>query len=147
MAAPALSAKLDLMAVLEDRGHRSTVPRREVISAIESKVDSFTAEEISDALPAVGRATVFRTIKLLLEAGVLCKRALPDGAPTYVVARIEHHHHTICARCGQVVEFRDATIERLMRALGERVEGEIVGHRIEFYITCGSCLGQDGSRN
>ena len=112
MAAPALSAKLDLMAVLEDRGHRSTVPRREVISAIESKVDSFTAEEISDALPAVGRATVFRTIKLLLEAGVLCKRALPDGAPTYVVARIEHHHHT---RCGQVVEFRDATIERLMR--------------------------------
>ena len=115
MAAPALSAKLDLMAVLEDRGHRSTVPRREVISAIESKVDSFTAEEISDALPAVGRATVFRTIKLLLEAGVLCKRALPDGATTYVVARIEHHHHTICARCGQVVEFRDATIERLMR--------------------------------
>ena len=137
---PQLSAKPDLMAILEDRGHRSTAPRRNVVGAIETKADSFTAEEITTELPAIGRATVYRTIKLLLEAGVLCKLALPNGSPTYALARFEHHHHTICVSCGNVGEFRDATVERLLRAIASDVSGEIVGHRIEFYVTCGPCL-------
>ena len=101
---------------------------------------AFTAEEISTELPGVGRATVYRTIKLLLEAGVICKLALPDGAPKYTLARIEHHHHTVCVRCGAVDEFRDVTIERVLRTIGSEISGEIVGHRIEFYITCQDCL-------
>lgn len=136
---PVLDAAPDLVAVLEDLGHRSTAPRRDVARAIQGKADSFTAEEISDQLPGVGRATVYRTIKLLLEAGVVCKLTMPDGTPTYALARIEHHHHTICVRCGQVGEFRDATIERLMHVLGNEVDGEIVGHRIELYVSCDAC--------
>ena len=128
------------MALLEDRGYRSTGPRRDVVRVIETKGDSFSAEEICAELAPVGRATVYRTLKLLLEAGVICKLALPNGTPTYAMARVEHHHHTICTRCGTVGEFRDATIERLLRAIGGDISGEIVGHRIEFYITCQQCL-------
>ena len=128
------------MAILEDRGYRSTGPRREVINAIENREDSFSAEKVCADLPGVGRATVYRTMKLLIQAGVLCKLALLDGEPTYTLARMEHHHHTICVRCGMVGEFRDATIERALRAIGDDISGEIVGHRMEFYVTCEQCL-------
>ena len=133
-------ARHDLLAVLEDNGHRVTSPRRSVISLLEDKSDGFSAEEISSEVPGVGRATVYRTIKLLLEAGVICKLVLPDGGSKYSLARVEHHHHTLCIRCGTVGEFRDATIERLVRAIGEDISGEIVGHRMEFDIVCEQCL-------
>lgn len=143
---PRLSAKPDLMAVLQDRGFKSTGPRRDVVQAIEDRGDGFTVDAISQSLSGVGRATVFRTIKLLLDAGVLCKLAQPTGAATYALARLEHHHHTICISCGQVGEFRDVTIERLMRSLSGDISGEIVGHRIEFFITCQTCLTRNGSQ-
>ena len=139
---PTLSPQPDIMAMLEDLGHRSTGPRRDVIHVIGQKLDSFSAAQICDELPAVGRATVYRTVKLLLEAGVVCKLAMPNGEPTYTLARIEHHHHTICVGCGTVGEFRDATIERLMKTIGSDISGEIVGHRMEFFITCQDCLAQ-----
>ena len=130
----------NLMAVLEDNGYRSTAPRQAIIGLLEGKQGGFTVEEISEALPAVGRATVYRTIKLLLGAGVICKLALADGAPVYSLSRVEHHHHTVCVKCGAVGEFRAATVERLLRAIGDDIQGEVVGHRIEFYIDCNDCL-------
>ena len=133
----------NLMAVLEDRGYRSTAPRLAIISHLERKETGFTVEEISDELPSVGRATVYRTIKLLLEEGVICKLALMDGAPKYSLSRNEHHHHTACIKCGAVGEFRAATVERLVRAIGGEIQGAVVGHRIEFYIICYNCV-EDG---
>ena len=110
---PTLSPQPDIMAMLEDQGHRSTGPRRDVINVVERNLDSFSAAQICDELPTVGRATVYRTVKLLLEAGVICKLAMPNGEPTYTLARIEHHHHTICVKCDTVGEFRAVTVERL----------------------------------
>lgn len=135
-----LNSRPNLMAVLEDQGYRTTAPRRAIIDLLERKEEGFTAEEISEELPTVGRATVYRTIKLLLKAGVICKLAMMDGAPKYSLSRIEHHHHTVCIKCGTVGEFRAATVERLLRAVGGDIPGEIVGHRMEFYITCDRCL-------
>ena len=133
-------ARPDPLTVLEDRGYRVTRPRRSVIRLLDQKEEGFSAEGICNELPDVGRATVYRTIKLLLEAGVLCKLALPDGAPKYSLARVEHHHHTFCVACGSVGEFRDTTIERLLRTIGADISGELVGHRMEFYIVCRVCL-------
>ena len=128
------------MAILEDQGHRTTSQRREVVKLLEGKLEGFTAEELCQELPQVGRATVYRTIKLLLESGVLCKLAMPDGAPRYIPARAEHHHHTVCVKCGTLSEFRDSTVERVLRALGSEIPGEIVGHRMELYLLCQHCL-------
>ena len=135
-----LTPRPEIMAVLEDRGYRSTAPRRAIIRVLEGKQEGFTAEEIIGELPGVGRATVFRTIKLLMEVDVICRLNLADGAPKYSLSRIEHHHHTVCVGCGNVGEFRAATVERLMRALGDDIPGKIVGHRIELYVTCDRCL-------
>ncbi len=137
--------RLNITAILEDRGYRSTAPRLAIIQILEGKQEGFTAEEIGNELPWVGRATIFRTIKLLMEVGVICKLNLMDGAPKYSMSRIEHHHHTVCVKCGNVGEFRAATIERLMRAIGDDIPGEIVGHRIELYITCNQCIRDEDS--
>ncbi len=134
----------DLMAVLEDRGHRTTGPRRRVIDLLERKGEGFSAEGVCAELLDVGRATVYRTIKLMLEAGVVCKLALPDGTSKYSLARFEHHHHTVCVACGTVGEFRDVTVERLLRTIGAEISGEIVGHRMEFYMVCRECLTVSG---
>ena len=137
-----LNSRPNLMAVLEDQGYRTTAPRRAIIDLLERKEEGFTVEELSEELPTVGRATVYRTIKLLLKAGVICKLAMMDGAPKYSLSRIEHHHHTVCTGCGNVGEFRAATVERLLRAIGGEIPGEIVGHRMEFYVTCDRCLSR-----
>ena len=129
----------DLLAVLEDGGYRITEPRRNVIAALDNKKEGFTAEELCNELPSVGRATVYRTIKLLQRSGVICKLAMPDGAPRYSLARVDHHHHTVCVRCGTIGEFKHATIERLLRAVSQEVTGEIVGHRLEVFISCEDC--------
>ena len=131
------------MAVLEDRGYRSTAPRLAIINLLERKQRGFTVEEISEELPSVGRATVYRTIKLLLEEDVICKLALMDGAPRYSLSRNEHHHHTVCIKCGAVGEFRATTVERLLRAIGGEIAGSVVGHRIEFYINCNDCTSDE----
>jgi len=130
----------DLIATLEDGGYRVTGPRRLVAESIDRQDESFTAEDLCESLPAVGRATVYRTIKLLVESGALCKLAMPDGAPKYSLARVGHHHHTVCVRCGKVSDFRDSTVERMLRSLSREVDGQIVGHRMEVYIDCEDCV-------
>jgi Fur family ferric uptake transcriptional regulator len=135
----------DLLATLEDQGHRVTVPRRRLLSLLSSKQEGFSVEELCSEVPDVGRATVYRTVKLLLDSGAICKLTLPDGTPKYSLGRAQHHHHTVCVRCGSVGEFRHATVERLLRAMGDEVPGEIVGHRMELYVTCPECLSQAGS--
>lgn len=141
----ALDSRPNLMAVLEDQGYRSTAPRRAIVRLLERKQTGFTAEDVCSDLPSVGRATVYRTIRLLLDAGVICKLALMDGTPMYSLSRIEHHHHTVCVKCGIVGEFRATTIERLLRAVGDDIPGDIVGHRIEFYVTCDRCLQDENA--
>ena len=129
----------DLLAVLEDRGFRATGSRRDVTDLVQRKDDGFSVEEISRELPGVGRATVYRTIRLLVEVGALCKLALADGAPKYSLSPVGHHHHTVCVKCGAISTFRNTTIERAIRAVGSDISGEIVGHRMDIYITCEGC--------
>lgn len=129
----------ELLAILEDHGYRPTNQRRDVVSLLESKEVGFTVEELTEELMEVGRATVYRTVKLLLDAGVLCKVSLADGSPKYIVARREHHHHTVCVRCDKVEEFRSSTVERVLRTIGADIPGTIVGHRMEIFLVCASC--------
>lgn len=139
------STGVNLSNALEDRGLRRTVARNAVTGRIEKLSGAFTAEQLCRDLPGVGRATVYRTIRHLVDAGALCKLPILDGAPMYSIARVEHHHHTICSRCGAVGEFRDSTVERVMRSLAKEIDGDIIGHRMEVFITCGSCLAEPSS--
>ena len=130
----------ELLAVLEELGYRATAPRKAIAELLEQKQDSFTVEELSEELPSVGRATVFRTIKLLLEAGAVCKLATIDGSQMYSLCRVgHHHHHWVCIQCGAVEEFRAAAVEQLISAISSEIPGEVIDHRVELYVICGSC--------
>ena len=129
----------NLMAVLEGRGIRATLPRRAIADLLEQKYAGFTIEAISEELPSVGRATVYRTVKLLLEAGAICKLAMMDGSHVYSVSRAGHHHHYVCVKCGAVEEFRASAVEQLLRSVGTDFPGQVVDHRIELYVVCGDC--------
>lgn len=130
----------DLIAALVKGGYRVTTPRRAIASLLEQKHEGFSVEALSDELPSVGRATVYRTIKLLHAAGVVCKLAMLNGAHKYSLCGVgHHHHHTVCVECGAVEEFRVDAVERLIRQISEDISGEIVSHRLELYVNCGAC--------
>ena len=136
----------DLMTALERHGCRATAPRRRIAECIARTGGCFTAESISRDLPVIGRATVYRTIKLLVEAGAVCKLSMPDGAPAYNLAEVRHHHHhAVCVKCGAVEVFEDQMIEHLLRSAGEAIAGQVLGHRMEFYVNCRGCVDKMGT--
>jgi Fur family ferric uptake transcriptional regulator len=130
----------DLLAVLEDQGQRMTGQRMLLARHLELKGAAFSAEQITADLPGVGRATIYRTLKILVDAGALCKTQMPDGSPRYKRDDPVHHHHVVCTTCGKVGEFRHAAVERMLRAMQNDVSGTVVGHRLEIFITCDECL-------
>ena len=95
----------NLLALLEDYGLRITAPRQKIVDYIHGAAEGFTAEQMADDLSNVSRATVFRTLKILLEANVICRLSMPGGNPRYSLSRVDHHHHTVCISCGRVGEF------------------------------------------
>ncbi len=134
-----LAVRPDILTVLQDLGHRSTVPRRAIVQLLEGMHEGFTAEEIGKELPEVGRATIFRTLKLLVEAGVVCRLSLLDGAPRYSLSPIEDHHHTVCVKCGTIGEFRASEFERVMKGIDRDIVGDVASRCIELFVTCGEC--------
>ncbi|GIW12606.1 MAG: hypothetical protein KatS3mg062_0045 [Tepidiforma sp.] len=110
-----------------------------MLQAIEAARSPFTVEELLEALPHVGRATVFRTVKLLHELDLLCRVPLEDGSVRYQLSEGGHHHHLVCRSCGQFTEFSDleldARIQEQARAHGFALEG----HAVELYGVCRRC--------
>ena len=143
---PATPTEDDLIAAMEDRGCRITQPRRDIAATITRRRDAFSAEEVAAELNGVGRATVYRSLRLLVDAGALCKTTMPDGSPRYSLDNARHHHHLVCVDCGRIDEFRHPSVERMLRAMSADIEGELVGHRLEIYRRCGVCSAGGGSR-
>ena len=135
----AAQTESNILAALEEHGSRMTLPRRELAALLARRTDSFSAEEIVMESPALGRATIYRTLRLLVEVGILCKTAMPDGSPRYSLDDAHHHHHLVCVSCGRIDEFRHPAVERMLRAMKNHVDTELVGHRLELYHRCSAC--------
>lgn len=129
----------NLVLAIEDVALRMTGQRLSLASYLEGRVGAFTAEEIANEKPDIGRATVYRTLRLLVESGVLCKTQDFDGRPKYTLDTDSHHHHIVCVECGDIREFRHPSVERMLRAMRMDIEGELLGHRLELYYRCLNC--------
>lgn len=128
------------MTTLKERGYRATAPRRVIANLLEQKHDSFTIEALGEELPSIGRATLYRTIKVFLETGMLCRLVLMDGDHVYSLARVDHHHHhSICVDCGSVEEFSVAAVERMLSDISAEICCQVVDHLLELYVKCGDC--------
>jgi Fur family transcriptional regulator, ferric uptake regulator len=131
--------------ILQESGYRITSPRRTVIDVAQQIDGLFTADElvkaVADANPEVGRATVFRTLDVLVQNAILDRIHRPDGCHSYVVSHASnrHHHHLICSDCGTVVHFEDCTIGPLLAELSRRTKFEISDHWLEVFGRCAAC--------
>ena len=124
---------------LEALGHRLTPSRVAVIASVLSQRGHFSVDDILRQARAVGRATVFRTMRLLTELDVLCRVLLDDGSLRYRVSRRGHHHHLVCVTCGNVRDLDECAVGDLVRELAAATDYDIEGHWLEFYGRCASC--------
>lgn len=130
---------------IADSGRRLTEPRRQLVETMRNLGDHFTADHVVQEAPGVGRATVFRTMRLLQEIGVLCQVVLDDGAVGYrLTDNARHHHHLICTQCGATDDFASAGIEDQLAEVGSQTGFDIHGHRLEIYGLCTSCAEELG---
>lgn len=135
-----LSLAEQLLDTLAEKGFRSTSPRREVANAIAAQQRHFTAEELRERLPWVGRATIYRSLKLLVESGVLCRVLLEDGNLHYQLSHRGHHHHLLCVECGASQDLLGCEIEDLLREVSAAHDFQLSGHWLEVYGRCQDCL-------
>ena len=121
----------------EARGMRLTGQRRTIARVIEEAEDHPDVEEMhlranrEDA--GISIATVYRTVKLFEEAGILERHEFLDGRARYEDAERDHHDHLIDLHSGEVIEFVDPEIEALQERIAERLGYRLVGHRLELY--------------
>ena len=136
------------MVTLEERGFRSTAPRRVMATVIGDQKRHFTAEGLREQLPRrMGRATVYRTLKLLVEAGVLCRVLLEDGDLHYQLSHQGHHHHLLCVQCGSSEDLTGCDIEELLLSTSSSHGFELSGHWLEVYGRCRDCVRNDSARS
>jgi Fur family transcriptional regulator, ferric uptake regulator len=119
------------------KGMRMTEQRRVIARVLEAAADHPDVEELyrrAAAIdPKISIATVYRTVKLFEDAGVIARHDFGAGRSRYEPIPDEHHDHLIDLRTGQVIEFRNEEIERLQQAMAERLGFRLVDHRLELY--------------
>lgn len=123
----------------ESSGLRMTEQRKIIARVLESAKDHPDVEQVySRAIivdPAISIATVYRTVKLFEEAGILEKLEFGDGRARYEDAERDHHDHLIDLQTGEVIEFVDKEIELLQEKIATRLNYKLLGHRLELYGT------------
>jgi Fur family transcriptional regulator, ferric uptake regulator len=137
----------DTLQQLKQTGLRVTDPRIEVVEEIHARNGMFTGEQLYDDLRSrgsgIGRATIFRTIDVLVDLEILDRVHQPDGAHGYVLRGPGHRHHMVCSGCGDVIEFQGCNVNELIEDLASQTNFRIEGHWLEIFGTCGRCQNTD----
>ena len=121
----------------EAHGLRLTDQLRVIAAVLEDAVDHPDVEELynraSAVDPRISLATVYRTVKLFEESGILEKHEFGDGRARYEAADRDHHDHLIDMHTGEVIEFVDPEIEELQERIAAKLGYRLMGHRLELY--------------
>ena len=137
-------------------GYRMTVPREAILNALSKTSKHLSAEDVYMAVhkiyPNVGLTTVYRTLELLVQMGLVFKFDFGDGRARYELSEgpkgVRHHHHLVCTDCGRVVDYTDFIDEEVEllnqteRGLSKKYNFEITNHLIQFYGLCDNCRGK-----
>lgn len=132
---PDRKSKLEVLCA--ERGLKMTDQRRVIARVLSEASDHPDVEAVhrrATAIdPNISIATVYRTVRLFEEAGILAKHDFGDGRARYEETPDEHHDHLIDIQSGKVVEFHNDEIEELQRKIAEKAGYRLVGHRLELY--------------
>jgi len=129
--------KIDLEALCAERGLRITDQRRVIAKVLSESDDHPDVEKVHERASAmddrISIATVYRTVRLFEEAGILDRHDFGDGRARYEAAPEAHHDHLIDVETGKVVEFVDPELELLQKQIAEKLGYRLVDHRMELY--------------
>jgi Fur family ferric uptake transcriptional regulator len=132
-----MNRKIDIEALCAEKGLRITEQRRviaQVLSEAEDHPDVEKLHERASAIdPGISIATVYHTVRLFEEAGILERHDFGDGRARYEAAPESHHDHLIDVETGSVIEFVDPELEQLQRQIAEKLGFRLVDHRMELY--------------
>lgn len=133
------------LGTLDRSAFRTTEPRRQVARLVAERTGHFSAADlVADARQrrlGIGRATIFRTLDVLTELGLVERIDLPSGEHAYVACEPRHHHHVVCARCGRSDDIDDAGLRAIVRDVARRTGYVIDDHRLELFGRCPTCQG------
>ena len=128
---------IDLEALCAERGLRITEQRRVIARVLSESDDHPDVEMVHERAnqidPGISIATVYRTVRLFEEAGILDRHDFGDGRARYEAAPEAHHDHLIDVETGNVVEFVDPELEALQKQIAEKLGYRLVDHRMELY--------------
>ena len=129
--------KIDLEQLCADKGLRITEQRRVIARVLSESEDHPDVEQLhqrANAIdPGISIATVYRTVRLFEEAGILDRHDFGDGRARYEAAPEAHHDHLIDVESGKVIEFVDPEVEALQKQIAEKLGYRLVDHRLELY--------------
>jgi Fur family ferric uptake transcriptional regulator len=127
---------------LRAAGHKLTSPRQAVIDVLENHGEHLShsqiLEEGKEIYPKLSRATVYRTMELLCQLNLVRPLYLSDATQRFISAA-GGHHHLICSRCGDIIEFDHCTADHLAQQLAEQYGYQIQSHLLEFQGLCPGC--------
>ena len=132
-----MGTTIDVEALCLKKGLRITEQRR-IIARVLSSVDDHPDVEalhrrVAVVDPRISIATVYRTVKLFEESGIIERHEFNGGRSRYETVQEEHHDHLINVETGQVIEFHDAELEELQTRIAARLGYRLVDHRMELY--------------
>jgi Fur family ferric uptake transcriptional regulator len=132
---------------LAGKGLKSTTQRDKILKIFVDAGQHLSAEElflrVKKLHPGIGYATVYRTLKLLAEAGLAQERRFEDGFTRYEHTNTDaHHDHLICTRCGAIIEFENERIEQLQQDVARKNRFKVHTHKLELYGLCAECQGK-----
>jgi Fur family ferric uptake transcriptional regulator len=128
---------IDIEALCQQRGLRITEQRRVIARVLSESDDHPDVDELHQRAAAIDKgisiATVYRTVRLFEEAGILDRHDFGDGRARYEAAPEAHHDHMIDVESGKVIEFVDPELEALQRQIAEKLGYRLVDHRMELF--------------
>ncbi len=132
-----MEQRIDLEQLCAERGLRITEQRRIIARVLSESDDHPDVEKLHERAsavdPKISIATVYRTVRLFEEAGILDRHDFGDGRARYEAAPEAHHDHLIDVESGDVVEFVDPELEALQKVIAEKLGYRLVDHRMELY--------------
>lgn len=136
----------NLKAILKDKGLKATPQRLAVLHVLHESAKYLEIGDILDQtkklLPKTGLATIYRTLEILENLGLVMRVHFQDGCHSYAVTSEGHGHHIVCTKCNKIMDFVDCPFENYLDSLSEQTGFKINNHFLQLFGECNDC--QDG---
>lgn len=154
-----MGEKDNLTKILEKNGYKTTTQRSSIYEVLSENNDKHLSPEdiyelIKDKNPKMGIATIYRTLQIFEEVGLVYKHNFDDGCSRYEILEPESgevhlHHHLLCKKCGKIIEVKEDLMNSLEEMIEKQYNFEILNHEVMFTGICSQCRNkenEDGNR-